>query len=134
MNYLNSGKAMRRTMRKVFAALRPGGVFVFDIRHPANRPVASRDHHRITEDWVCCARIEEDYRKNRLTRYITTFRGTKEGNYRRDEEVHRLTVFSRRDVTEWLRKIGFRVKTRRAYGTYKLGTRQSVFICRKPNS
>ena len=80
------------------------------------------------------ARIEEDYRKNRLTRYITTFRRTKDGNYRRDDEVHRLKIFSRHDVTEWLRKIGFRVKTRRAYGAYNLGTRQSVFICRKPRS
>ncbi len=34
LNYLNSGPAMRRTMRKVFSALRPGGVFIFDVRHP----------------------------------------------------------------------------------------------------
>ena len=134
MNYLNSGPAMRRTMRNVFAALRPGGVFVFDVRHPANQTIAPRDHHRVAKDWFCYARIEEDFRKNRLTRHIITFRRMKNGNYRRNDEVHRLMVFSRVVVTEWLRKIGFRVKTCRAYGAYKLGTRQSVFICRKPKS
>lgn len=132
MNYLNSGSAMRRTMRKVFAALRPGGVFIFDLRHPANRPVPLQEHHKVTEDWFCYARIEEDFRKHRLTRYITTFRRMNDGNYRRYDEVHRLMVFRRVEVTKWLRKIGFRVQTRCAYGPYKLGTRQSVFICRKP--
>jgi hypothetical protein len=51
--------------------------------------------------------------------------------YRRDEEVHRLKVFSRAEVTAWLRKIGFRVRTHRGYGDYQLGPRQSVFVCRK---
>jgi SAM-dependent methyltransferase len=132
LNYLNSGPAMRRTLRKVFTALRPGGVFIFDVRHPATGPVPPRDHHKLAEDWFCHARIEEDYRKNELRRYITTFRRTNDGHYRRDKEVHRLKVFSRDEVTKWLRKIGFRVRTRRAYGAYKLALRQSVFICRKP--
>ena len=134
LNYLNSGPAMRRTMRNVFSALRPGGVFIFDVRHPATVPVEPVIHHKIADDWLCYARIEEDFRKNALTRYITTFRKMKNGAYRRDEEVHRLKVFSRVEVTDWLRKIGFRVQTRRGYGSYELGKRQTVFICRKPNS
>ena len=133
MNYLNSGPAMCRTMRNVFSALRPGGVFIFDLRHTAKVPVAPRDHHKIAEDWFCYARIEEDFRKNTLTRTITTFRRMTNGQYRRGEEVHRLKIFSRVEVTQWLRQIGFRVRTRRGYGNYKLGPRQAVFICRKPN-
>jgi len=134
LNYLNSGPAMRRTMRNVYSALQPGGVFVFDVRHPASRDIAPRDHLKIAEDWYCCARIEEDFRKNQLTRNITTFRRMKNGSYRRDEEVHRLKIFSRAEVASWLRKIGFRVRTCRGYGEYQLGARQSVFICRKPRS
>ena len=132
MNYLNSGPAMRRTMRNVFASLQPGGVFIFDVRHPAHAPVPPRHHHKDSKEWFCYARIEEDFRKKQLTRYITTFRRTKGGNYRRDEEVHQLKIFSRTEVTGWLRKIGFRARTYRAYGDYKLGKRQSVFVCRKP--
>ncbi|MCA9078216.1 MAG: class I SAM-dependent methyltransferase [Planctomycetaceae bacterium] len=131
MNYLNSGPAMRRTMRNVYSALRSGGVFVFDVRHPASRKLSSQVH-KTTENWFCHALIEEDHEKNQLKRYITTFRQTKDETYRRDEETHRLKVFSRSDVVGWLRKIGFRVRTRRSYGSYKLGERQSVFICRKP--
>ena len=134
LNYLNSGSAMRRTMSNVFAALQPGGVFVFDLRHPAKSAVAVRQHHQSGDDWFCHARIEENHRKKQLTRFITTFRLMKDGKYRRDEEIHRLKVFSRAEVSEWLRKIGFRVQTKRGYGTYQLGQRQSVFICRKPKS
>lgn len=134
LNYLNSGPAMRRTMRNVFSALQPGGVFIFDVRHPANAPVAVRHHHKVTEDWFCHARIEEDHRKNQLTRDITTFRLLPDGNYRRDHEVHRLKIFSRAEVVDWLRKIGFRVRTKRGYGEYQLGPRQSVFLCRKPDA
>ena len=132
MNYLKNGPAMRRTMRNVFTALRPGGVFIFDVRHPAKGPVAGRDHHKVAGDWFCHARIDEDFRRNELTRYITTFRRMNDGRYRRAEEVHRLKVFSRAEVTRWLRKTGFRVRTRKAYDCYKLKFRQSVFICRKP--
>ncbi len=134
LNYLNSGPAMRRTLRNVFLALRPGGLFIFDVRHPAKGPVATQNHCKATEKWVCIARIEEDYRENQLTRFITTFRLCQDGQYRRREEVHRLKVFSRVEVVGWLRKIGFRVRTKRGYGDYQLGTRQSVFICRKPES
>jgi SAM-dependent methyltransferase len=132
LNYLNSGPAMRRTMRHVFASLRPGGVFIFDVRHPAKDLVAPRDHHKASAEWFCHARIEEDFRRNQLTRHITTFRKLKNGKYRRDEEVHRLKVFSKAEVTCWLRAIGFHVRTRRDYGTHQLGPRQSVFVCRKP--
>jgi len=134
LNYLNSGPAMRRTMRNVFATLQPGGVFIFDVRHPAKKPVAVRHHHQATSEWFCHARIEEDHRNNQLTRYITTFRLLKNGRYSRDEEIHRLKVFSRAEVSDWLRKVGFRVRTKRGYGSYQLGLRQSVFICRKPKS
>jgi SAM-dependent methyltransferase len=132
LNYLNSGPAMRRTLRNVYSALKPRGLFIFDVRHPAKVPVAAQSHYRATENWVCIARIEEDYRENQLTRFITTFRLCQDGQYRRSDEIHRLKVFSRVEVVSWLRKIGFRVRTRRGYGDYQLGPRQSVFICTKP--
>ena len=132
LNYLNSGPKMRRILRSVFAALQAGGVFIFDVRHPAKGPIAPRDHRKTAKDWYCYARIEEDYGKKQITRYITTFRRKKGELYRRHEEVHRLKVFSRAEVAGWLRKIGFRVHTYRSYGDYRLGPRQSVFVCRKP--
>ena len=131
LNYLQSCAVIRRTLRNVFAALEPGGLLVFDVRHPAKGPVAGQNHSKATENWVCLARIEENHRENQLTRSITTFRICQDDKYHRSEEIHRLRVFSRMEVVGWLREIGFRVRTTRGYGDYQLGARQSVFICRK---
>lgn len=132
INYLPSAGAIRRTFRNVFKALQPGGIFVFDCRHPASKPVPPRDHHRLGDNWFCYAHIEEDYQTGKLTRNIASFRQLPNGDYRRQEEIHRLRVFSRHEMMQWLRQIGFRVQTRRGYGDFQLGPRQSVFICRKP--
>jgi SAM-dependent methyltransferase len=132
LNYLNGGPAIRSTMRNVLAALRPGGVFIFDVRHPAQKPAVPRETHRAAKEWFCHTRIEEDSRTGELVRFITTFRQTKAGQYRRNEEIHRLKLFPRAEMAKWLRAIGFRVQIRRSYGSYQLGPRQSVFICRKP--
>ncbi|MEO1496408.1 MAG: class I SAM-dependent methyltransferase [Planctomycetota bacterium] len=134
LNYLASGAAIRRTLRTVFAALALGGVFIFDVRHPAVGRVEPRYHHKAGRDWFCCVSIEEDHRTNRLTRHITTFRRQEDGDYRRNEETHRLRVFSIAQMSAWLREAGFRVRTRRGYGDYRLGPRQSVFIATKPRA
>jgi SAM-dependent methyltransferase len=131
LNYLNSGPALRRTMKNVFAALRQGGLFIFDVRHPTAKPPVIRESHRASKDWFCHSRAEE-LTAGELVRHITTFRRNVDGSYRRDKEVHRLKLFSRSEMTQWLREIGFRVKTTSSYGSYKLGPQQSVFICRKP--
>ena len=133
LNYLNSGPAIKRTIQKAYRSLHPNGVFIFDVRHPAAQAIAARDHNHAGKDWFCHAKIEEDHLRGTLVRHITTFRRTGRGNnFRRDQETHRLKVFSRPQMTEWLRATGFRVRTKRGYGDYQLGDRQSVFICRKP--
>ena len=129
LNYLNSGRLMRRTIKNVFKSIRTGGLFIFDARHPPRRQVAPIDHHRSDEDWFCHARIEED--QNQLTRRITTFCRVGK-NFRRDQEFHRLKLFSKHQMLDWLRKSGFRVRVFRSYGNYQLAKRQSVFVCHKP--
>lgn len=131
INYLGSRAAIREAFRNVYAALAPGGVFIFDARHPPDRPVPPRDHFKQSASWFCHARIEEDHRKGTITRRITTFVLQSEGSYRRGEETHRLKVVSRAEMLQWLRKLGFRVRVKRGYGDYELGPRQSVFVCRK---
>ncbi len=134
LNYLASGTAIRQTMHNVFTALQPGGVFIFDLRGASSEPIAIRDHFKVAVDWFCHARVKEEGPKNQLTRHITTFRKIKGETYHRDEEVHQLKIVPHSEVLGWLRKIGFRVRTQRNYGSYKLGPRQLVFICRKPKT
>jgi SAM-dependent methyltransferase len=131
INYLDGQQSIRRVFRNVFQALRPGGVFIFDAREPATRPVEPRIHTRVGDDWACISRIEEDGAKNSLVRHITTF--LKIGaNYRRREEFHALRLYSKGDMIRWLRETGFRVRTYRQYGDYRLAERQSAYVARKP--
>ena len=128
LNYLNSGRQIRRTLKSVYDALRENGLFVFDVRHPPLRRVDPINHVRSGDEWFCHALIEEDARQ--LVRHITTFQKVG-SDYRRDQETHRLKLYSKSKMLEWLRGIGFRVRTFRGYDDYQLAKRQSVFVCRK---
>jgi len=131
INYLDGRQSIRRTFTKVFQALRPGGVFIFDAREPATRPVEPRIHARLGKNWACIARIEEVGAQNSLVRHISTF--LKVGaNYRRRDELHQLKVYSKSETLGWLRDTGFRVRTYRQYGDYRLADRQSAYVARKP--
>jgi SAM-dependent methyltransferase len=130
INYLDGQQSIRRAFRNVFRALRPGGVFIFDAREPATAPVEPRIHARLGENWACIAYIEEDGAKHSLVRHITTF--TKVGaTYRRRNELHQLKVYSKSEMIRWLRETGFRVRSYRRYGDYRLAPRQSVYVACK---
>jgi SAM-dependent methyltransferase len=130
INYLDGQQSIRRVFRNVFQALRPGGVFIFDAREPATGPVEPRINARLGDDWACISRIEEDGATNSLVRHITTFRKVR-GNYRRRNELHRLKVYSKGEMIRWLREAGFRVRTYRQYGDYRLAPRVSAYVARK---
>lgn len=131
LNYLNSLPAFKRTLKNVYRALRPGGLFVFDVRVPPAAPVETRTHARVTDDWACVAFIDEDPH-GRLVRRITTFR-KRAGAYRRGEETHELRLFPAALVRSWLSDLGFKVRTTRAYGPYRLAKRHIIFLARKPS-
>lgn len=130
LNYLGSESLIRRTIGNVYRALRPGGLFVFDVREPASGPVEPVNHIRTDEDWVCCSLNEEH--GNQLTRQITSFRRIKGDQYRRDQETHRLRLVPREKMLDWLRTAGFRVRRRRSYGEYRPPPRLAIYVCRKP--
>jgi SAM-dependent methyltransferase len=118
--------SLRRVFRRAHAAIRPGGVFVFDIL--VSGPPMSYLTWRSGRSWAVMVRVEE--RKNRLIRDIITFRQV-QGRYRRSEERHRLLVVEQRFVLTELRRIGFAVRTSRGYGRISPGHRRLVFIARK---
>jgi SAM-dependent methyltransferase len=131
LNYLPTRKSFQRTLKNVYHALRPGGLFIFDVRIPPTAPVEARTAVRISDDWACLAIIDEDYAKQRITRRIATFcrRGSA---YRRSDETHILRLYPKSQLARWLRQIGFRVRILRSYGRYKLMPRQVVIVARKP--
>ena len=130
VNYLPGPRQIQRTFRRVYSALRPGGLFIFDVREPAER-AGQRVAARVGDDWACIARIDESPSKNLLERHITTFRQVGK-HYRRHEEVHRLKLYPQSETLRWLREIGFRVRVFRGYGAYRFSEPQSAFLARKP--
>jgi SAM-dependent methyltransferase len=119
--------SLRRVFRRAYAALRPGGLFVFDLI-VSGRPMSYRTW-RTGAGWAVLVRVEE--RGSRLFRHIITFRNVR-GRYRSGQEEHVLSVRARRSVLTELRRIGFVVRTSRHYGRFELPVRRLAFIARKP--
>lgn len=118
LNYLfdvrNSLVVLEKFFQRVYQALEPGGLFVFDIAEPG-RGKGPRMKNRVARDWAVLLEVEEDTDKQQLTRRITSFRKLEE-LYRRSEEVHVLQLYRRGDLLPRLREVGFRVRTLQAYG------------------
>ncbi len=136
LNYLfdpqHDGQALAKLFRRVYDALIPGGVFIFDIAEPGQvkRGAAARGFSE-GEDWAVLSEKEEDRERQTLTRWITSFR--KVGRYyRRDDEAHQLRLYKAKEIASELRRAGFRVRTVRGYGRYRLPKARAAFIARKP--
>jgi SAM-dependent methyltransferase len=134
LGYLPGGRAripsFAVTFRRVARALRPGGVFAFDLIVRAGaRPLHTRNH-RVDRDWAVVAESIEDRQRGRLVRTITTFRRVGR-TYRRTDEVHHVRVPSRAEVLEALRAAGFTAHASRRYGAFELAPRRLAFVARR---
>jgi SAM-dependent methyltransferase len=121
--------ALGRLFRRAFAALRPGGVLIFDVV-VGGRPMAY-DVWREGSGWTIVARVNEDRARRELRRDIVTFRRV-DGHWRRSRERHLLRVFSRGKLVTALRRAGFAVRTTARYGRAPLAFRRLAFVARKP--
>jgi len=130
LNYTRGKADIQRVIRSVARVLEPGGLFIFDIRVPAMRDVASVTHARVGEDWACISVTTEDRRHGTLRRDITTFRRVG-GAYRRRHVTHILHIYRADEVERWLREAGFTVRRYRGYGDCRFEGRQAAFVCRK---
>lgn len=134
-NYLFDGgggfDGLERVFRRVHRALEPGGLFLLDLAGPGNVPgEGPRRVHAQGEGWAVLATVEEDRRRRRLTRHITTFRRVGK-LWRRDEEVHRVALFPRAEAAARLRAAGFRVTPLSGYGATRFPPGLAGFLARK---
>ncbi|MFI5361285.1 MAG: class I SAM-dependent methyltransferase [Elusimicrobiota bacterium] len=107
LNYMSRRADFDFLFRRIFAALRPGGVFLFDAKRPG-RAVETLTRGKAGKDWAVLATSSEK-RDGTLTREITSFRRVG-STYRRSDETHRLTLLSSRDLSRRLRRAGFSVR------------------------
>ncbi len=134
-NYLFDGDGGTTRLRTLFssirAALRPGGVLIFDIAEPGRgRTGGPPLRHREGDDWAVLVRVTED-RRHLLTREITTFRRVGR-NFRRRRELHRLRLYRASDLAAMLRSLGFTVRIVRGYGRFRFPPCYAGIIARVP--
>jgi len=126
----NGRRRLDGLFRRVWRALSPGGLFVFDVATPG-RGAGPEKRCWQGADWALLVEVSEDARARRLTRRITTFRRV--GRlYRRDQEVHRLRLYEAPDLAAALRRAGFRARIVRGYGRERFGEGLVGFLARKP--
>jgi SAM-dependent methyltransferase len=118
--------------RRIHKALLPGGLFVFDVAGPGRIPgTGTQKTYREGNDWAVLVQTQEHRQRMLLTRRITSFR--KVGTlYRRDEEVHRLRLYTRSEIAPQLRSCGFRVRGLHGYGPLRFPPGLFGFSARKP--
>jgi SAM-dependent methyltransferase len=136
LNYLfdpeNENRGLARIFRRVYDALLPGGVFVFDVLGPGQvEPGSTARGFRLGEDWAVLSEREEDAELGTLMRRIVSFRKVGE-HYRRNDEVHRVRLYPPDELSAELRRVGFRVRKMHAYGGYSLADGHAAFVARKP--
>ena len=122
LNYLFDGddncQMLIHLFERIYNALAPRGVFIFDIAEPGQ--VIENDRVKsFTEgkDWIVLVEKEEDQEKLVLRRRIITLRKV-EGHYRRDDELHYLQLYKAADITQKLKQVGFTVESIFSYGDY----------------
>jgi SAM-dependent methyltransferase len=118
---------------RAFAALRPGGLMLFDCagpgRVPGGGPARSFEQG---ESWAVLHESQEAHSPAEVRREITTFR--LDGNWRRSAESHRLRLHEPASVLAALGRAGFETEVRAGYDGRLSFPGLTVFIARRPAS
>jgi hypothetical protein len=127
-----NGDAVRTDwFRRVYEALQPGGILLFDIAGPERVPApAARRTFTTGPGWAVLVETDIEQATGILVRKIVSFRQVG-ALYRRDDEVHRLSLLDPAATLATLRRIGFEAEYISAYGSVPLPPGVIAFRCRK---
>jgi SAM-dependent methyltransferase len=116
---------------RVYEALEPGGLFLFDIAETGRERGGPRRDWSEGPDWVLCLEASEDHETRSLERRITVFREVG-GGFRRSDELHRLRLYEAQAVLDALEIAGFEARRLSAYGSaVHFGRGHSGFLATK---
>ncbi len=107
LNYVTDPALCRRALRRVWEALSPGGIFVFDVNTPEKlRAMDGQVFLDETDDVYCVWRGAYDERSRICSYGMDLF--LREGRrWRRCFEEHREYAYTRQELETWLREAGF---------------------------
>lgn len=119
---------LARLFRRCRAALRGGGVLVFDALVVDRSRAAAAEFGRTGKDWAIVGRRTVDRGGRRLVREMTTFRRLPNGAWRRGHETISAAIFEAAAVERALAAAGFRGERCRGYGRKALSRGHAVFV------
>lgn len=107
LNYLSRPDDCRKTFRRIYDALKPGGLFVFDINTPAKlRGLDGQVFLDETDDTYCVWRTEFDEKK-RLCYYGMDIFRLDGAHWARSFEEHIEYAYEPDELLRWLEDAGF---------------------------
>jgi SAM-dependent methyltransferase len=135
LNYATGARRnLPRLFARIYAALRPGGVFLFDVAGPS-RILDSAPHRHWTEGdgWAVLVESQGDPMRLTLTRRIVCYRRMG-SRYRRTAETHRLQLYRPADILRAFAGTGFHAETLASYGRFRLPPGIDAFLALKPKA
>jgi SAM-dependent methyltransferase len=107
LSYLHDESAIRRALRAICGALRPGGVLALDIcdLHWGEARRNAPPFVSVNDEWVLATRFSVPA-PDRFVREMTTFIRGADGAWRRDDERHDNVLVDTSHVPELLREYG----------------------------
>ena len=135
LNYVTRPAQVQRTFQRVFRALKPGGLFLFDVKTPCALEGADGQVYIDENEEVYCVWRGEYDKRRRICGYgIDLFALQEDGSWWRDGEYHEEYAYTMDELSVWLGDAGFtRVKQ---FGNLRLsppreGEERVFFTARK---
>ena len=134
LDYITNPEDCAEAIRRVYRALNPGGIFVFDVNTPEKlRAMDGQVFLDEDDDVYCVWRGEFDEKSNICTYGMDLFQ--RQGRlWRRSFEEHREYAYSAQQLTEYLKAAGFtdiRVYADRRMEPPRAGEQRIYFKARK---
>lgn len=115
VNYVTRPAALRRTFRRVYKYLAPGGLFLFDAKTPAALEGADGQTCLDEDDGLFCVWRGEYSQKRRVCGYgLDLFVREGDGSWSRGGEYHEEYAYTMEELDGFLREAGF--QTIKRYG------------------
>lgn len=107
LDYITNPADCAEAIRRIYKALNPGGIFIFDVNTPEKlRAMDGQVFLDEDDDVYCVWRGEFDEASN-ICSYVMDLFQRRGGLWQRSFEEHREYAYSREQLTEYLRAAGF---------------------------